>query len=409
MSDIREVRLVEGAKSPVPEAVAALLARGPWGRKLGLERAWDGTWTARSQRVVGVLPLDDGWVVRVRPKLEVTSVAAMVAEVYDLPSLVLHPEGPPMDEVDALLDPLARVFAERVRLRARRGLVRRYVAEEDELAAVRGRIDLAASLRLALRGRPVVRCHFEELTSDVGDNQILLSALVLLARSRALSDRTRVLVEDATRLLAGDITLRLVRPDECLGRDYDTLNADYRGLHRLARFFLAHLSSDLGDLAAGAPFTLDMAHLFERFVARRLAAALPRPFTLAAHERFEDDKADRANPDLVVRDSVGSPLAVLDTKYKDGTQIGRADLHQVIYYAARLRCRLAVLVYPHALHAPAREVGDIAVHRAGFDLSISPDSAVSRLVAALPLSQGRAGPEDVLDADRARRVLEGGI
>ncbi len=69
--------------------------------------------------------------------------------------------------------------------------------------------------------------------------------------------------------------------------DYDRLNIDYRELHHLARFFLAYLSSDLSDQAAGAPFTLDMAHLFERFVARRLRAALPNHLRLVEHERLD--------------------------------------------------------------------------------------------------------------------------
>ena len=345
----------------------------------------------RVERVAGapgrVLPLGGEWMVRIQPKLPVASVAAMLAEVYDLPSLRLHREGPAVGEADALLDPLAQVFARRVLVRARRGLLRQYVEEEDELAAVRGRIDVPASLRLGVRGRPALRCRYEELTCDVDDNQILLAALVLLARSRALSAPTRAQVEEATRLLAVDVTLRPVRPAECLGRAYDRLNIDYRELHHLARFFLAHLSSDLGDHAAGAPFTLDMAHLFERFVARRLRAALPDDLRLVEHERLDlADEDDRSNPDLVIKDRAGAPAAVLDTKYKDGGTLARADLHQVVFYATALRCRVAALVYPRQVPDLALSVGDVRVHTVAFDLGVDREAATSRLLATiLPL------------------------
>jgi 5-methylcytosine-specific restriction enzyme subunit McrC len=256
------------------------------------------------------------------------------------------------------------------------------VEEEDELAAVRGRIDVPASLRLGVRGRPALRCRYEELTCDVGDNQILLAALVLLARSRALSAPTRAQVEEAARLMAVDVTLRPVRPAECLGRDYDRLNIDYRDLHHLARFFLAHLSSDLGDQAAGAPFTLDMAHLFERFVARRLRAALPDHLRLVEHERLDlADEDDRSNPDLVIKDRAGVPVAVLETKYKDGAKLARSDLHQVVFYATALRCPVGALIYPHEVPNPALPVGDVRVHALGFDLAVDPRSTAERLVA----------------------------
>jgi 5-methylcytosine-specific restriction enzyme subunit McrC len=399
MSEARQVALTEGERTPVPDGLAAAareLGDG-WARRLGLERGWDGAWSAWPARLVGVLPLGDGWVVRIQPKLPVASVAAMLAEVYDLPSLRLHREGPAVGEADALLDPLAQVFARRVLVRSRRGLLRRYVEEEDELAAVRGRIDVPASLRLGVRGRPALRCRYQELTCDVGDNQILLAALVLLARSRALSAPTRAQVEEATRLLAVDITLRPVRPAECLGRDYDRLNIDYRELHHLARFFLAHLSSDLGDQAAGAPFTLDMAHLFERFVAGRLRAALPDHLRLLEHPRLDlADDDDRSNPDLVIKDRAGGPVAVLDTKYKDGGKLARSDLHQIVFYATALRCRVAGLVYPHALGDPALRVGDVVVHKLGFDLTATPGTAARDLARAISDCTGGGRSEDRL-------------
>lgn len=386
MSEARQVALTEGERSAVPDglAAAARALEGGWARRLGLERGWDGAWSAWPARLVGVLPLGGEWVVRIQPKLPVASVAAMLAEVYDLPSLRLHREGPAVGEADALLDPLAQVFARRVLVRARRGLLRRYVEEEDELAAVQGRIDVPASLRLGLRGRPALRCRYQELTCDVGDNQILLAALVLLASSRALSALTRAQVEQVTRLLAVDVTLRPVRPAECLGRDYDRLNIDYRELHHLARFFLAHLSSDLGDQAAGAPFTLDMAHLFERFVARRLRATLPDHLRLIEKERIPlADEDDRSYPDLVIKDRAGAPVAVLDTKYKDGAALARADLHQVVFYATALRCRVAALVYPHAVDDRALRVGDVVVHQLGFDLAATPGTAARDLARAI--------------------------
>ena len=77
------------------------------------------------------------------------------------------------------------MFLQQVDRVLRQGLKRRYVEHAEELAAVRGRINLRRSTELNLRGQPNVFCHFEDYTIDCLENQILVAALESIVQNAA--------------------------------------------------------------------------------------------------------------------------------------------------------------------------------------------------------------------------------
>lgn len=78
------------------------------------------------------------------------------------------------------------------------------------------------------------------------------------------------------RQLVHRVTLGYQEPDCCRDVLYHRLNEDYRPLHALCRFFLEHSgpAHQRGERAM-VPFIIYMAGLFEKFVARWLAAHPP--------------------------------------------------------------------------------------------------------------------------------------
>lgn len=77
---------------------------------------------------------------------------------------------------------LARVLLSGTRALLRRGLDRGYKPYEDEIATVRGRIDLGGTI--ALQGRNIRRlhCEFDDLSHDLHHNRVLKASLKRLAR-----------------------------------------------------------------------------------------------------------------------------------------------------------------------------------------------------------------------------------
>lgn len=77
---------------------------------------------------------------------------------------------------------LAKVLISGVQLLMRRGLDRRYSSQAEDLAGIRGRVDLTGTIRLQMRRSKRVSCEFDELTYDTLENQILRAALTILTR-----------------------------------------------------------------------------------------------------------------------------------------------------------------------------------------------------------------------------------
>jgi 5-methylcytosine-specific restriction enzyme subunit McrC len=164
-------------------------------------------------------------------------------------------------------------------------------------------------------------------------------------------------LEGVYRTLEPFTGARPFRAEDCVGRLYNRLNADYQPLHALCRFFLANAAP--GHMAgehAALPFMVRMDELFEKFVAEWLKKHLPPELSLYAQEAVAVTGHGQVNfkIDMVLyRTDTGAPVAVLDTKYKVAGGPTSDDFAQVVTYAQLKGCRDAMLVYPVPL---AREL-----------------------------------------------------
>ncbi|WP_308116778.1 5-methylcytosine restriction system specificity protein McrC [Nocardioides sp. TRM66260-LWL] len=155
-------------------------------------------------------------------------------------------------------------------------------------------------------------------------------------------------------------------------------NARLQALLRRTELTLRHLSV---ESAAGATvvhgFWVNMAHLFERLVARLLADA--DPAWSAQVTRPLDERGSLVmRPDLA-RDGGTGWSGVADTKYKvleGAANISNADADQFVIYCARLGLTIGHLIYADGGPPPPpyaiRGAGcTIALHR--LDLTQPPD------------------------------------
>jgi 5-methylcytosine-specific restriction enzyme subunit McrC len=143
-------------------------------------------------------------------------------------------------------------------------------------------------------------------------------------------------------------------------------------MHALCRFFL---ESTGPSVASGTkdmlPFLMDMARLFEMFVAQWLRKHLPPGWTLQMQEPVQLPNSPlRFDIDLVLYDEMNQARCVMDTKYKAPTTPATDDVTQVVAYAAAKDCTQAFLLYPTPSVVPLHtKVGQIEVHSFAFDLN----------------------------------------
>jgi 5-methylcytosine-specific restriction enzyme subunit McrC len=317
-------------------------------------------WRLTSLGWVGAIPLSAELTLMLKPKVPLGNLFRMLEYAYRLDFKLL--DGLlQCESLTEFYERLANVLAKRILDRERMGLHRSYVSREELLPCIRGRLDVASSVRNPWRVE--LDCKFEEHTADITDNQILSWTLRMILQSGLCSERIRPTVRQAYRGLQGAAMLTPISSSSCINRLYHRLNADYEPLHALCRFFLEHSgpSHQTGNHDM-LPFLVDMARLFELFVAEWLKQNLPEQFELLVQHNVSVGESDQLNYqiDLVLRDrDTGKALCVLDTKYKSTDSPANDDVNQVVTYAELQGCHKAVLLYP----SPLAKVSTLKVGR----------------------------------------------
>ncbi len=121
------------------------------------------------------------------------------------------------------------------------------------------------------------------------------------------------------------------------------------------------------------PFLVDMARLYERFVALWLKQRLEPRYVvkIQEHQTLGAGAGVSFKIDIVALDpTTGTVRCVFDTKYKvPDSGPDNADIYQAVAYATLMHASEAILIYPVELASPLDiQVGDIRVRSLTFAL-----------------------------------------
>lgn len=219
-----------------------------------------------------------------------------------------------------LLEVFIAEFLHAVERLVKRGLRSDYSAKQDNLFALRGKLQMAAHLRHNLCRRDRFLTEFDEFSPNRPENRLLHAAL-----RRVLSWTTSQANQQQARELC--FVFAEVPTSEHPSMDFQRVRLDrgmahYEGALAWARLILEDQSPLSG---AGENHTLSllfpMEAVFEAFVAKHLARQLGQVFTLRTQARslslvrHLNQNWFRLKPDLLVQASKVNRL-VLDTKWK---------------------------------------------------------------------------------------------
>lgn len=349
---------------------------------------------------VGYIPFGSRLLIRIQPKVGIQNIFRMLEVAYRLKSFQWRDGLVNVSDLADLFERLASILARRVLDRGRKGLYRGYVETRDDLQLVRGRIDARETSLSLLKGVLAVTCEFEEHTSDIDDNRILLYTLTVLARMSLGRIEVRREVNGARRLLQGAASLRVVDASECIHRVYNRLNEDYRPLHALCRFVLQHTGPALSPGKKPLiPFTVEMPGLFELFVSEWLKTKVPPNILVRSQHKVVLDSAGSLffRVDIALFDrSSDVCVAVLDTKYKSAEFPAESDIQQIVAYAVKMGASNGLLIYPSSTTRNIDlQVGTVRVRSIVFALGGDLDLAGDVFIASL------FGQADLLKARKA--------
>ena len=303
-------------------------------------------------RTVEILPKIDGEDCKVRGAL-----IRMLAVAWDL--RVAEGELTALDtQRHDLLELLIRLFADRLLAAVRRGMPRRYVTHEEDLALLRGRLDIKRQFtHLAVRPDRLA-CRYDELSEDTPLNRVLKAAVTRLAdRARSAANFRRLAELTARFEFVRDSSDPLREPVRL-----DRTNTAFHELYRLARLFLSgDWQSTASGRSAGFALLFPMNKLFEAFIGRSLERGLgSRTVRLQHTGRYVLAGTDRKplfalRPDVVIEGSDGRSV-VLDAKWKRLTPrkprcertlgVAESDVYQMLAYARAYDAKRLVLIYP---------------------------------------------------------------
>jgi 5-methylcytosine-specific restriction enzyme subunit McrC len=331
----------------------------------------DGQWQLTAQGWVGYIPLAPDIGISLRPKVKLGNLFRMLEYAYRLRSFNFLEGSFQSQSLPDFFEQLANVLARRILDRGRKGFYRNYENRDEQLPYLRGRINMTHLMQTAWKVNR--QCSFQEHTADIDDNGILAWVMFTIAKSGMCSGRVLPTIRRAYHSLQSFVATQSYQPEDCSNRSYSRLNEDYKPMHMLSRFFLENTGpTHMVGNRQMIPFLVNVASLFELFVAEWLRAHLPPSVRVKPQEHVAIGKSEDLyfRIDLVLYDA-NSDLAigVLDTKYKGSNKPSSDDIAQVVAYANAKGCKEAFLIYPKTLPLTLDEmVGNVHVRSLSFAL-----------------------------------------
>ena len=275
----------------------------------------------------------------------------------------------------SLLEMLIGLFCEKLNGALRHGMPRRYVGHEEDLPALRERLDVRRQFTTLAASPQRLACRFDALSSDIALNRVMKAAVTRLAQVAGSVANQRRLRELAH--IYADVTpvpISTLRWDEIV---LDRTNERWRALRDLSRLLLrGDYQTTSQGRAPGFSLLFAMNDLFEAYVERMLARALKgSELNVVAQDRrlyclTEPEGARRfqVRPDILVRRG-DHTVMVIDTKWKriaaridDPKQgVSQADVYQMMAYGRLYQCPQLMLLYPH--HGGLIEAGETGRYR----------------------------------------------
>jgi 5-methylcytosine-specific restriction enzyme subunit McrC len=252
---------------------------------------------------------------------------------------------------DRIEDLFGTVLARGISRIARRGLDRSYVLFQEELAGVRGKIELGETIKRTSLTRQRLVCAFEDLSTDVIHNQIIASTLSTLATNRRLDPGVRSEVRLAASRMRG-VSIRPISRQLFSRVHLDRNRRAYRFLINVCRLLhdirLVDERSGENRFADVDLTRMSMWRVFESFAARfydreqREYAVSPQAsvqwWALETRGPRSQARIPAMRPDLVLESA--ARRVILDTKfYRDGglgddvnSRLHAGNLYQLFAY-----------------------------------------------------------------------------
>jgi len=310
---------------------------------------------------VGTVKIPNSYTIVIKPKVGNLNFFKLLAYCEDLEEieyfdLVYAKEG------EDLVDFMAKLFLDNTRQIVEEGIYKNYISVTEEIPAVKGRLLLAQNIRHPRLTHEKFWCEYDELSSDILENQILLycaNVLSLLVKDHKIQSdlydfQQKLESQGVSNIFLEQYHLALILIQK--------LNEYYEKALKLCEFILKITWYEDFTREERLPiygFLYDMNVLFQKFVTKAIQeifskynvyAELRNPDMLERipmehlDDNFEGVSKVNLKPDIAIREkSTKKMVLIVDTKYKP--MISTNDTYQAIAYSLAFECP-AILLLP---------------------------------------------------------------
>ena len=355
----------------IADRIAVVAAASPLAGRGGNGVLEHGRKALRARGVVGVVAAEGG-ALEILPKIE-SRTDSSAGQIGNIRRRLVHMLAVALDiridagqftaldwQRDTLLEILIRLFTEKLVDAVRRGMPRRYVPEENELATLRGRLDVTRQFTVLAANPSRLACRYDALSPDIALNQIMKAAVTRLASIARAGENRRRLRELAFAYAdIADVPVAALRWNQLV---LDRTNARWHELLSMAKLLLGQRfqTTSAGE-GKGFSLLFEMNTLFEEYVARTVRRALAGSDLSVISQggrmyclETENGGLFQTKPDIIIKRE-RQVVQVIDTKWKriaaridDRKQgVSQADVYQMMAYGRLYDCSRLTLLYPH--------------------------------------------------------------
>ena len=225
------------------------------------------------------------------------------------------------ESFDDIYDLFAEILARGVSYQLKQGLYRQYVARNESMQTVRGKIDLNGTIAQKIRHSQQIACTYDELSENNVYNQIIVTtAMILIKHSDVKRDRKSQL----KKLM---LFFQNVQPIDIHAIRWNTLrfdrnNRNYRMLLYICYFIVSEwlMTTEEGKFKMREFSDDHMCRLFEKFVLEYFKKHHPETKASAAQIGWNivEEATDTSVLPIMQSDvllSLGQRTMIIDTKY----------------------------------------------------------------------------------------------
>lgn len=239
---------------------------------------------------------------------------------------------------DSIYNLFAAILSKGIGLQLKQGLYREYINCVEDLAVVRGKVDMAGTIRNRLARRVQVTCDFDELSQNNLFNQILKSVVLLLLKQKDVSPQYKVALKREMLFFADidEVDLKQVR---WTGIRFQRNNRTYQLLLSICQLIVEGMLMTTEDGEYRLASFIDeqkMHRLYEKFIleyyAQEFAQHVKGFSARASQIPWDlDDGYVGLLPDMQtdITLSYGDQILIIDAKYYQHTLQENFGAHKV--------------------------------------------------------------------------------